>query len=95
MPRTLKLLPLAGAALALVALAMGCADVREPEPAESVEVIGFDGQAHRTGGPPPEIACDEATHDFGTVAQGEDAVHVFTIQNKGKGVLDIERARGG
>jgi hypothetical protein len=95
MPRTLKLLTLAGAALALVALAMGCADVREPEPAESVEVIGLDGQVHRTGGAPPKIVCQEATHDFGTVAQGEDAVHVFTIENKGKGVLDIERARGG
>ena len=46
-------------------------------------------------GPAPEIACDKPEFDFGSVAQGEEAKHVFTIKNKGKGVLKIERARGG
>jgi hypothetical protein len=43
----------------------------------------------------PAIACDKPEHDFGQVAQGEDVEHIFKIKNKGKGVLKIERARGG
>jgi hypothetical protein len=51
--------------------------------------------ATKPSGPPPVIHCDKPEHDFGTVAQGEAATHVFTVRNKGKGVLNIERARGG
>ena len=43
----------------------------------------------------PVITCDKPEHDFGKVAQGEEAEHVFKIKNKGKGVLKIEKARGG
>jgi hypothetical protein len=43
----------------------------------------------------PVIACDKPEHDFGKVAQGQDVEHIFKIKNKGKGVLKIERARGG
>jgi hypothetical protein len=43
----------------------------------------------------PAIACDKPEHDFGQVAQGSDVEHIFKIKNKGKGVLKIERARGG
>ena len=43
----------------------------------------------------PVIACDKPEHDFGKVAQGGEVEHVFKIKNKGKGVLKIERARGG
>lgn len=43
----------------------------------------------------PVIAADEAEHDFGTAVQGEYVEHVFTIRNKGKGLLKIEKARGG
>ena len=46
-------------------------------------------------GQAPEIACDEPEHDFGKVAQGKEVEHIFKIKNKGKGVLKIERARGG
>jgi hypothetical protein len=43
----------------------------------------------------PAIACDKPEHDFGKVAQGGEVEHIFKIKNKGKGVLKIERARGG
>jgi hypothetical protein len=43
----------------------------------------------------PVIACDKPEHDFGKAAQGDDVEHIFKIKNKGKGVLKIERARGG
>ena len=43
----------------------------------------------------PAIDCKKPEHDFGKVAQGEEVEHIFKIKNKGKGVLKIERARGG
>jgi len=46
-------------------------------------------------GPAPKISCAKANYDFGTIAQGEDVLNTFIIKNTGKGVLKIERARGG
>lgn len=46
-------------------------------------------------GKAPEIICAKPEHNFGKVAQGEEVEHIFKIKNKGKGVLKIERARGG
>jgi len=46
-------------------------------------------------GPPPVISCAQKEHDFGTAVQGESVTHTYTLKNKGKGVLKIERARGG
>ncbi|MBW1870782.1 MAG: DUF1573 domain-containing protein [Deltaproteobacteria bacterium] len=46
-------------------------------------------------GPAPKIGCDQADYDFGTITQGEDVKNIFIIKNTGKGVLKIERARGG
>ncbi len=46
-------------------------------------------------GPAPKIACDKPSFNFGSVSQGDDVKHVFSIKNVGKGVLKIERARGG
>ncbi|MBW2699308.1 MAG: DUF1573 domain-containing protein [Deltaproteobacteria bacterium] len=43
----------------------------------------------------PVITCAEAKHDFGTVPQGQEVKHVFTVKNTGKGVLKIIRAKGG
>lgn len=43
----------------------------------------------------PRISCDEPEYNFGTVAQGEDARHVFTVRNVGDAPLKIESARGG
>lgn len=43
----------------------------------------------------PVIACDEATHDFGTVAQGQEVKHTFTVKNTGTATLNIKRAKGG
>jgi len=49
----------------------------------------------KQSGPAPVIACDGADYDFGSVSQGDVVQHVFRIKNKGKGVLNIQRARGG
>ena len=44
---------------------------------------------------PGKIACDEAEHDYGKVAQGAEVSHVFKIKNTGSGILKIDRAEGG
>ncbi len=46
-------------------------------------------------GPAPKISCAKANYEFGTITQGEDVLNTFIIKNTGKGVLKIERARGG
>ncbi|MBM4396634.1 MAG: DUF1573 domain-containing protein [Deltaproteobacteria bacterium] len=43
----------------------------------------------------PKIACDQAEHDYGTVAQGEQVTHTFKVRNAGDAPLKIESARGG
>jgi hypothetical protein len=68
--------------------------VSKPLPAKKTPTLTPSSKAAPTG-PAPEITCDKPEFNFGTVAQGEDAKHVFTVKNKGKGVLKIERARGG
>jgi len=95
-----RLLLLSSALLAAALIAAGCNKVRDPQEPEKpgtagevTDVKATDQQA--PSGPPPVIACDKPEHDFGKVSQGEEAVHTFTIQNKGQGVLKIERARGG
>jgi hypothetical protein len=40
-------------------------------------------------GPASKIACARPNHDFGTVDEGPDIHHEFTIVNKGKGALTI------
>lgn len=44
---------------------------------------------------PPAIVADEATFDFGTVEQGAEVVHQFTVRNHGEGLLVLERADAG
>jgi len=89
------------ALLVAVLSAGGCEKVRDPEGKASPSVtapseISKKAPERRVPeGPPPVIACDEPTHDFGSVSQGEEAKHIFTVKNTGKGVLKIERARGG
>jgi hypothetical protein len=94
--RVNRKLPLVGLLLAAW-LVGGCSKVREPEqPATPGATAGqADSQTAGPQGPAPVITCAQATFDFGTVAQGEDAVHTFVIQNKGDGALKIDRARGG
>jgi predicted small lipoprotein YifL len=38
---------------------------------------------------PGRIAFDETRHDYGTMDQGRESVHVFTIRNKGAGPLKL------
>jgi hypothetical protein len=49
----------------------------------------------KLSGPPPVITCAQPEYDFGSAVQGESVTHIFSLKNKGKGVLNIERARGG
>lgn len=99
--RTYRWIPaLACALLAVALVAVGCNKVRDPEVPEKPGTAGSAVDTRTAtdsapSGPPPVIACDQPEHDFGTVAQGAEAEHTFTIKNTGKGVLKIERARGG
>lgn len=51
--------------------------------------------AGQPDGPAPRIVCDAPQYDFGTVAEGEEVKHVFSVRNQGQGVLKILQARGG
>ena len=46
-------------------------------------------------GPPPVIACDQPTHEFGSVSDGDEVKHTFVMKNTGQGALKITRAQGG
>ena len=41
----------------------------------------------------PRILIKEERHDFGKVAQGAQAMHVFTIQNTGDEILEIQKVQ--
>lgn len=88
------------ALLAVALVAIGCNKVRDPEVPDKPDTATSSLDTKTTGdqapsGPPPVITCDKPEHDFGTVAQGEEAKHTFVVKNTGKGPLKIERARGG
>ena len=42
-------------------------------------------------GPHPKAVCDEATHEFGTMAANSSGRHVFTIRNEGEAPLKIKQ----
>jgi len=42
----------------------------------------------------PKIVTQQPVYDFGRVEQDNNVEHVFKIQNKGTGVLQIDRAAG-
>jgi len=54
-----------------------------------------DGGATAPSGPPPVIACDQPSYDFGTVGDGTEVTHTFVVKNTGQGPLKIQRAQGG
>jgi hypothetical protein len=86
-PRTLRTRVL----LPIFLFALGCnaapsAD-NQAEPAEPVEPTS-DGEATDAA---PVIACDEPTHDFGTIAPAEKVKHVFKLVNRGNADLKIEK----
>ena len=43
--------------------------------------------------PAPNIHFDETEHDFGTIEQMEEYIHIFRFKNVGNGVLNIEKVR--
>ena len=47
-----------------------------------------------TGSGTPVISADVINYEFGQVDEGTKVEHVFKIQNKGDGVLEIKKATG-
>ncbi len=41
----------------------------------------------------PRIVCNLSSHDFGTVCDGDDVTHVFTLNNVGNRPLQIQNAQ--
>ena len=46
------------------------------------------------GGGVPVIGADVINYEFGEVEEGAKVEHIFKIQNKGDGVLEIKKATG-
>ncbi len=42
----------------------------------------------------PVISSENAEHDWGAVKEGEVVEHIFKVQNKGEGLLEIKKATG-
>ncbi len=42
----------------------------------------------------PMIASDNGEYDWGKVKEGEVVEHIFKVQNKGNGLLEIKKATG-
>jgi hypothetical protein len=42
----------------------------------------------------PIISSDNAEYDWGEVKEGEVVEHIFKVQNKGEGLLEIKKATG-
>ncbi|NVB43093.1 DUF1573 domain-containing protein [Pseudenhygromyxa sp. WMMC2535] len=64
-----------------------------PEAAAPVEAeAGAAQEAGEVEGA-PKISCGEGTFDFGSLAPGGSATHVFTIENVGTADLHIERVK--
>lgn len=77
--------------LLLIALAAGCVEQDPAPPAASRATPAEQGVAESA----PQIACATPVQDFGTVVQGATVARTFTIKNTGRGVLKIDRAKGG
>ena len=50
---------------------------------------------HESGSLPAKIEFKEASHDFGDIAEGVKAEHVFKFNNIGEDTLRITRVQGG
>ena len=83
----------AGTVAAVLIAAAACRNAPPPAPDVAIKAAG-DVAAVPTG-PKPASACDQAEFNFGTVVQGDDAKHTFTVKNTGDAPLKIESARGG
>lgn len=60
------------------------ASAQTPAP---IEIVPGAGLAASSAGPPPRVEAPESTYHFGTVLQGEQVRHAFTIRNTGQGIL--------
>lgn len=80
----------------VLSLGLGACDSVAPSkstPSKAPAV--HNGQAVTPVGDRPKIACDQPTHDYGTVSQGATVEHIYKIKNVGGAPLTIARASGG
>jgi hypothetical protein len=73
---------------------------KEASPKEAQQVISTSSVPNDVALPAPattlksdDMAFIDATHDFGTVSEGPDAVTEFTFKNNGKEPIIIEKAQ--
>ncbi|MCD4652468.1 DUF1573 domain-containing protein [bacterium] len=67
-------------------------------PAATVPVSKDDKKAKpviNKDGKVPKLVFRELTHDFGKQVSGPDLVHSFIFENKGGGILFIEKVKAG
>ncbi len=63
-----------------------------PKPGEQ-SPRGIEGGAVQVPAGSTTIVFEEVTHDFGTIKEGEPAIHVFKFTNTGQNPLKIESAK--
>ena len=86
----------AGAVAAIAIAAAACRNAPPPVADVAIKAAGDTAAVPAVpAGPKPAIACDQADFNFGTVVQGDDAKHTFTVKNTGDAPLKNESARGG
>lgn len=81
--------------LIVLSLGLGACDSVAPTKGASKAPGVHKGQAVKPVGDRPKIACDQPTHNYGTVSQGATVEHVYKIKNVGGAPLTIARASGG
>ncbi len=91
---------LAALALAGPACTSGSGGAGGPAPAAKADAAAGSAAASLAGaskasGPQPIATCAEPIFNYGSVPEGQDVNHVFTIKNTGQGVLKILSAKGG
>jgi hypothetical protein len=59
------------------------------DPDENPLAIGLTGAGANSSGSQPDIACNPASWDFGTVQQGSYSDQIFTLSNAGSGDLSL------
>ena len=82
--------------LAALSLALGACDSVAPDAKGAGKATARrKGKQVKSVGNQPKIACDQPTHNYGTVSQGKTVEHVYKIKNVGGAPLTIKRASGG
>ena len=86
---------LLGIGVAFFILVTGCSKGKaEPSsnlPETRAEIKNISGTSTK----PPSVVVPESTYEFPAVVDGVKVTHEFTVYNKGKGDLEINRVKTG